>query len=103
MVRLRVCRVADVPTHRVRAVPVAGVTWPVLVLWLDGEIVATPGVCPHEDVGLADGELVGGVLTCPGHGYQFDLATGRCAHDPALLLRRYAVTVIGDDVWIDVI
>jgi nitrite reductase/ring-hydroxylating ferredoxin subunit len=76
----------------------------VLVVWIEDEIVAMPGVCPHEDVGLAEGELgEDGVLTCPGHGYRFELATGRCEHDAALQLRRYPVTVVGEEVWVDLL
>jgi nitrite reductase/ring-hydroxylating ferredoxin subunit len=101
--RVRVCRVAEVSADRVHAFPVEGVTWPVLVARLDGAIVATPGVCPHEDVGLAGGAFDGKVLTCPGHGYRFDLATGTCEHDAALHLRRYPVTIIDDEVWVDLL
>jgi len=100
--RVRVCALADV-TDRPRAFAVGGVTWPVLVVRVDGEIVAVPNVCPHEDVELDGGKLVGGELTCPGHGYVFDLRTGTCAHDPALVLRRYAVTIAGADVWVDLL
>ena len=103
MLRARLCRVTDVPAGRMAAFPVAGVTWPVLATRLDGEIVATAGVCPHEDVGLADGDLDGACLTCPGHGYVFDLTTGACAHDARLRLKRYRVTIIDDDVWIDLL
>jgi nitrite reductase/ring-hydroxylating ferredoxin subunit len=82
---------------------VPGVTWPVLAGVFDGEIIATTGVCPHEDVGLADGKLSGGRLTCPGHGYQFDIRTGACRHDPALQLRRYPAVVVGNQVWLDLL
>lgn len=99
--RVRVCRVGEVVAGAPRAFPVAGVSWPVLVTRIADAIVATPGVCPHEDVALADGDLDGHVLVCPGHGYRFDLLTGRCAHDPALFLRRYPVTIVGDEVWVD--
>jgi nitrite reductase/ring-hydroxylating ferredoxin subunit len=101
--RVYVCRVDEVERDRLRAFAVEGVTWPVLVVWLGDEIVASPGVCPHEDVGLVDGELADGVLTCPGHGYRFDLASGRCEHDAGLILRRYPVTVVGDEVWVDLL
>ena len=102
--RVRVCRVDEVARDHVRGFAVEGVTWPVLVVWLGDEIIAAPGVCPHEDVALAGGDLDGdGVLTCPGHGYRFDLATGRCEHDAALILRRYPVTVVGDEVWVDLL
>jgi nitrite reductase/ring-hydroxylating ferredoxin subunit len=70
---------------------------------LDGELVVTAGVCPHEDVDLTGGELDGGAITCPGHGYEFDLRTGRCTHDARLVLPRYRVTVTDGEVWIDVV
>jgi nitrite reductase/ring-hydroxylating ferredoxin subunit len=99
--RVRVCAVSDVVDGELRAFAVDGVTWPVIVTRVDGELVAVPGVCPHEDVALATGELRDGAIVCAGHGYAFDLRTGRCAHDPALLLRNYPVTLIDGEVWAD--
>lgn len=101
--RVRVCSVVDVADGELRAFPVAGVTWPVIVTRVDGELFAVPGVCPHEDVALADGDLTGCVLTCMGHGYEFDLRTGRCKHDAALHLRRYPITLVGDEIWVDLL
>jgi nitrite reductase/ring-hydroxylating ferredoxin subunit len=101
--RVRVCRLADVADDALRAFAVRGVTWPVIVVRVAGELVATPGVCPHEDVALADGELRDGAIVCPGHGYAFDLSTGRCAHDPGLELRRYPITIVGDEVYVDLL
>ena len=101
--RVRVCRLADVVPGELRAFQVAGVTWPVLVTFVDEALVAVPGVCPHEDVSLASGDLDEGTLTCPGHGYRFDLRTGRCGHDPSLELRRYPITVVGDELWVDLL
>lgn len=101
--RVRVCRLADVVPGELRAFAVAGVTWPVLVTYVDGALVAVPGVCPHEDVALVDGELDEGTLTCPGHAYRFDLRTGRCGHDATLELRRYPITLVGDEVWVDLL
>jgi nitrite reductase/ring-hydroxylating ferredoxin subunit len=101
--RVRVCRLADVVDGELRAFAVPGVTWPVIVTRVGGELVACPGVCPHEDVALADGELDGGAIVCPGHGYAFDLRTGRCPHDPGLELRRYAITLAGDELFVDLL
>jgi nitrite reductase/ring-hydroxylating ferredoxin subunit len=101
--RVRVCRVDEVVAGEARAFQVQGVTWPVILTTLDGALVAVPGVCPHEDVGLDVGLLVGTTLVCPGHGYGFDLITGRCRHSPDLELRRYKVTLIDDDVWVDLL
>jgi nitrite reductase/ring-hydroxylating ferredoxin subunit len=101
--RVWVCRTADVVAGELRAFAVTGVTWPVLVVRQGDAIVATAGVCPHEDVGLADGTLEDCVLTCPGHGYRFDVRDGRCEHDATLALRRYPVTLVGDEVWVDLL
>jgi toluene monooxygenase system ferredoxin subunit len=99
--RVRVCRLDEVLDEQLRAFPVVGVTWPVLVTRIAGELHACAGVCPHEDVALADGDLHGTVITCPGHSYELDLKTGRCVHDPTLQLRRYPITIIEGEVWVD--
>jgi nitrite reductase/ring-hydroxylating ferredoxin subunit len=101
--RVRVCRVDDVPHGEHRGFPVPGVTWPILVVNMGGALVATAGVCPHEDVSLIDGDFDGRRIICPGHGYRFDLLSGRCVHDPTLVLRRYTVTIIDGDVWVDLL
>ena len=101
--RVRVCALGDVADGELRAFAVDGVTWPVIVTRVDGELVAVPGVCPHEDVPLAAGALCGHAIVCAGHGYAFDVRTGRCAHDPALELRRYPITLVDGDVWVDLL
>src|SRR5688572_7121345 len=68
------------------------------------EVAAFPGVCPHDDVSLVDyGVLEGGHVRCRVHGYNFDLRTGRCEHQPQLHLRRYRVTISDGDVWVDLL
>ena len=101
--RLRVCRVDEVPPGARRAVAVPGMAWPVLVVNLAGEIIVTAGVCPHEDVDLTGGEIDHGVITCPGHSYEFDLRSGRGTHDARLILPRYRVSIIADEIWIDAV
>jgi len=101
--RVRVCKLSDVADAELRAFAVTGVTWPVIVTRIDGELFAVPGVCPHEDVSLANGDLEGTLLACPGHGYVFDLRTGTCRHEPLLELRRYPITIVGDELWVDLL
>lgn len=105
--RVRVCKlaeVADLGTDELRGFIVHGVTWPVIVTRLDGRLVAFPGVCPHDDVSLVDyGVVEDRDLRCRVHGYRFDLATGRCEHSPGLHLRRYRVTIVDDEVWVDLL
>jgi toluene monooxygenase system ferredoxin subunit len=102
--RVHVCRLADIAANELRGFEVSGVTWPVMVTIVDNAIVAFPGVCPHDDVSLVDyGVLEDRELRCRVHGYRFDVMTGRCEHAPQLQLRRYKVTVAGDDVLVDLL
>ncbi len=103
MLRRRVCREDEVVAGELRAFRLPGVTWPVIATRIDGQIVVTPGVCPHEDVGLAEGYLDDDCLVCPGHGWHFDLRDGHCLHHSALTLRRYKVSLVAGDVWIDLL
>lgn len=104
--RVRVCELGDVVAGELRGFTVRGVTWPVMLTRVDatGELFAFPGVCPHEDVSLVDyGKLEDGEVVCRVHGYHFDVHTGRCDHNPGLHLRRYKVTVVGAEVWVDLL
>jgi toluene monooxygenase system ferredoxin subunit len=102
--RVRVCDLGDVTPGALRAFAVAGVTWPVMVTIVDGELFAFQGVCPHDDVSLAEyGVISGADVTCRVHGYRFDVRSGRCEHVPHLHLRRYRITLIGTEVWVDLL
>lgn len=103
MLRARLARLDELPVDDLRAFAVPGLTWPVLAGVVDGEVIATAGVCPHEDVGLDGGAVDDGCLTCPGHGYVFDLRTGACRHDRSLTLRRYRTRVIDGEVWVELV
>ena len=104
--RVRVCDLDEVAPGELRAFPVSGVTWPVMVTLVEGELFAFQGVCPHDDVSLADyGALTGAPaeITCRVHGYCFDLRSGRCEHNPRLHLRRYPITLMGKELWVDLL
>jgi nitrite reductase (NADH) small subunit len=58
-----------------------------------GRFHATSPLCPHEDGPLADGWLEGDVVVCPWHGWDFELATGRCRVDERLGITVYDVRV----------
>ena len=48
------------------------------------EVYALDNVCPHAGGPLGDGTLDGCELTCPWHGWTFDVTSGACAMDPSL-------------------
>jgi len=44
---------------------------------IDGDFHVLDGICPHAGGPLGKGTLRGGVVTCPWHGWQFDVPSGR--------------------------
>ncbi len=45
---------------------------------------ALDGLCPHQGGPLGTGHLCGTILTCPWHGWQFDVVTGRHQISPTV-------------------
>jgi nitrite reductase/ring-hydroxylating ferredoxin subunit len=70
----------------------------VVVLRSGGTVRAWRDVCPHAGWRLSEGEVVEGRLECPGHGWRFDVTTGRCVDVPAYGLEPVAVACEGDRV-----
>ncbi len=44
----------------------------------DGRTVSIPLYCPHQGLPLDAEPDEAGIITCPWHGYRFDVATGAC-------------------------
>jgi len=61
---------------------------------------ALDGLCPHQGGPLGTGRLCGTVLTCPWHGWQFDVTTGR--HQLSATVRQavYDAEQRGDEVYV---
>lgn len=49
----------------------------VIVTNVDGEFYAIDGICSHQGGPLAAGKLSGCTLTCPWHGWQYNVKTGQ--------------------------
>lgn len=72
----------------------------VLVSRRDGELHAVTNVCPHNGTLLSGGVVKGGCISCPGHFWRFDLATGQKQGDPNTALTTYPTQV--RDGWIEI-
>jgi nitrite reductase/ring-hydroxylating ferredoxin subunit len=62
---------------------------------VDGQWYALDGVCPHQGGPLGKGRLVGCVVTCPWHGWQFDVRSGQ--HQLSVSVRQPALPVRVED------
>jgi len=66
-----------------------------------GRFYACGAICPHQDGPLADGWVEAGAAVCPWHGFDFDLATGRCRVDPDLSVPVYRLRIDGEATEVD--
>lgn len=66
---VEVCGVEDIAENRARIVTLSGER--VAVFKYDGKISALSNVCQHQNGPLGEGCILGGLVTCPWHGYQY--------------------------------
>ena len=68
---------------------------------VDGAFYALDGVCPHQGGPLGKGELSGCIVTCPWHGWQFDVRTGQNQLSKKLVQPSLACKVEDAHVYVD--
>lgn len=84
---------SDIPEGGIRATELAGEK---VLLSRQGSVVTCfQNACAHLGLALDEGEIVEGILTCPHHDFQYDLASGECLTAPEVQLQSHAVRVIG--------
>ena len=84
-------KISDVPPGSARLVQ------NVAVFNIGGVFYATQNECTHKRGPLSEGELDGSTVTCPYHGAQFDVCTGKVLRGPAAQpLKTYRVIIEGD-------
>lgn len=89
----------DFPPGSLKTVEIAGKQ--VLVANLAGELFAIENTCTHRGGPLNEGTLDGKVVSCPWHGGQFDVTTGKVVGPPPQADElTYSVKVQGNDVMI---
>lgn len=69
---------------------------------VDGRLSAIDGICPHQGGPLAEGVLEGDWVTCPWHGWQFDVSTGKTSLNGRLTQPVFEVKVDGQDILVQV-
>ncbi len=100
MTTFYVAKVSDIPEGACRAFEVNGAD--VAVFNVGGEYQATEGFCRHKGGSLGEGTLDGNVITCPLHGWQYDVTSGECLTDGSVKkLTVYPVKITGDRIGIE--
>jgi len=99
MAFLRAIKAAEVPPGTVRELQIDGKT--VALANVEGKFYAIENTCLHRGGPLGQGVLEGKTVTCPWHGWEYDIVTGKTVMNPAVGVGCYAVEVRGEDVFVD--
>jgi toluene monooxygenase system ferredoxin subunit len=97
---VRVATLDDLWAGEMRGLLVGGAR--VLLLNCAGTVHAYEDRCAHKGVQLSKGRLDGTTLTCSAHEWKYDASTGTGQNPEVACLRRFAVKVEGDDIYVDV-
>lgn len=95
-----VCHLDDLPLGRGREFIVEDRV--VALFRTEAGVFAVDGICPHAGGPLAQGMVRRGVVTCPWHGWQYNVQTGHHQLNPRLCVQTFAVTVIEDAIYVNV-
>ena len=100
MAKIKVAKVNDVQEGKGKVLFINGKE--IALFKLNGEFFAMDNTCPHQGGSLGDGSVNGDIVTCPLHGWEFNVKTSTCLLLEHIKLDSYKVEVSGEDVFIDV-
>ncbi len=95
---VKAAEAAEVPPGTGKCITVDGKE--IALFNIGGAFYAIDNTCLHRGGPLAEGELDGTVVTCPWHGWQYDVTTGVNVMDDTEGVQRYDVKIEGGTVLI---
>jgi nitrite reductase/ring-hydroxylating ferredoxin subunit len=98
--RHAVSTVSAIPPGSAQSVSVAGRQ--IALFNVDGKFHAIDDMCPHAGAPLSQGSLRGCIITCPWHGWDFDVTNGRMPGQDQDCQTVYPVFVDGDKIEVEV-
>ena len=96
----KIAETGDLDPGQCRVVEVEGKT--LAVFNVDGSFYAVDNTCLHRGGPLGEGELDGNVVSCPWHGWRYDVTTGANVNNPAVKVSCFLVKVEGTSVFVEV-
>ena len=90
---------SEIPSGTGKTVDVGGEK--IALFNVGGSFYATSNTCAHRGGPLGEGDLSESTVTCPWHGWSYDVTTGAAQHQPASV-KTYPVKVEEDAVMIQI-
>ena len=99
MTFVRVASTDEIKPGHGKPVDVEGVE--IAVFNVNGNFYAIDNACKHRGGPLGEGDLDGDIVTCPLHGWQYNVTNGNCVTMPAHV-KSFEVKVEGNDILVNV-
>ncbi len=97
---LKISDVSDICSGNGKVVMLEGKA--IALFNLDGHFMAMDNRCPHRGGSLGNGELIGPIVTCPWHGWQFNCRTGSAVENETIVVRTYPLENRSDGLFISI-
>lgn len=97
---VKVASLSELNPGSAKVVEVAGKT--IALFNVGGKIYATDNTCLHQGGPLGEGELMGEVVVCPWHQWEYNVCTGENVDDRSLKVSTYPVQVDGSEIKVAV-
>jgi len=97
---VKVASLSELAPGSAKAVEVKGKA--IALFNVGGTIYATDNTCLHQGGPLGEGELMGDVVICPWHQWEYNVRTGELIGDSSLKVATYSVQVEGSDIKVAV-
>jgi nitrite reductase (NADH) small subunit len=99
MAFVRAAKTDEIPAGTIREFQLDGTT--IALANVAGKFYAINNTCMHRGGPLGQGVLAEKVVTCPWHGWEYDVTTGKITQNPAVGVDCYRVEVRGQDIFVD--
>ncbi len=94
----KVATKAEIPAGTGKVVEAGGRS--VAVFNCGGVFYAIDGTCVHRGGPLGEGSLAGTTVTCPWHGWEYDVTSGQCGTNSSAKVAVVPLQLEGEDILI---
>jgi nitrite reductase/ring-hydroxylating ferredoxin subunit len=98
------CLKSEIPKHGSRVFSISendDMKQDVAIFNIGGNFYAISNICAHQGGPLSEGILEGNVVTCPWHGWKYDVLNGRSLHSGGDSVKSYKIRVISNKLYVD--
>jgi nitrite reductase/ring-hydroxylating ferredoxin subunit len=98
--KIRVAEAASIPDGERKVIDANGIS--IGLFHHRGGWYALRNHCLHAGGPVCTGDLEGDTLTCPWHGYQYNLPTGELLVDPSVHLEQYPISIVDGEIYLSI-